>query len=205
MPYSDDMMLPPLILASQSPRRVDLLRQVVPEFGIVASFASESEDVTIGSRRLCELNAERKALLVAERYPEHLILGADTLVFLDDRPLAKPADLDEARTMLGRLSGRIHEVITGVCLMHKSANRLRLFSEVTRVKFQVLDPTRIEEYLARVHVLDKAGGYAAQDHGHLILDTVEGSFSNVVGLPIESLRIAFRQWPRKPAVNAIDP
>jgi len=195
------MNLPPLILASQSPRRVELLRQVIPEFGIVASYAPESEDSSLGSRRLCELNAERKALLVAERYPNHLILGADTLVFLDDRPLAKPTDLEDARQMLGQLSGRIHEVITGVCLVHKAANRLRLFAEVTRVKFQALNSSQIEDYLSRVHVLDKAGGYAAQDHGHLILDTVEGSFNNVVGLPIESLRVAFRQWHQKPATN----
>ena len=193
------MNLPPLILASQSPRRVELLRQVIPEFGIVASYAAESEDSSLGSRRLCELNAERKALLVAERYPNHLILGADTLVFLDDRPLAKPTDLEDARQMLGRLSGRIHEVITGVCLVHKAANRLRLFAEVTRVKFQALNSSQIDDYLSRVHVLDKAGGYAAQEHGHLILDTVEGSFNNVVGLPIESLRVAFRQWHQKPA------
>ncbi len=191
------MVLPPLILASQSPRRVDLLRQLVPEFGIVASHATESEDAAQGTRRLCELNAQRKALLVAERYPNHLILGADTLVFLDETPLAKPADLDDARRMLGLLSGRVHEVITGVCLVHKSANRMRLFAEVTRVKFRPLTAESIEAYLARVHVLDKAGAYAAQEHGNLIVETIEGSFTNVVGLPQESLRVALAQWGQK--------
>lgn len=195
------MVLPPLILASQSPRRVDLLRELVPEFGIVASHASESEDATLGPRRLCELNAQRKAMLVAERYPQHLILGADTLVFLDQQPLAKPDDLDHARRMLTQLSGRIHEVITGVCLIHQAANRMRLFTETTRVRFRTLPPAAIEDYLARVHVLDKAGAYAAQEHGQLIIDTIEGSFSNVVGLPQESLRAALAQWGQKVAVR----
>jgi len=195
------MALPPMILASQSPRRVELLRQLVPQFGIVASHATESEDSSLGPRRLCELNAERKALLVAERYPDHLVLGADTVVFLDNLSLAKPADLDDARRMLGRLSGRVHEVITGVCLVHKSANRLRLFAEVTRVKFRTLTPEVIEDYLGRVHVLDKAGAYAAQDHGHLILDAMEGSLANVVGLPVESLRIALAHWIGKPGTK----
>jgi len=188
------MGLPPLILASQSPRRAELLRQLVPEFGIVASHVSESEDRSLGPRRLCEFNAEKKALLVAERYPDHLVVGADTLVFLADEPLSKPADLAAARDMLGRLSGRIHEVVTGVCLVHKTANRLRLFADVTRVKFRELSSENIDDYLSRVHVLDKAGAYAAQDHGHLILETVEGSLANVIGLPLESLRIALANW-----------
>ena len=187
---------PPLILASQSPRRAELLRQIVPEFGVVASNATESEDRTLGPRRLCEFNAERKALVVAERYPDHLVLGADTLVFLGGEPLAKPIDLADARRMLGRLSGRVHEVITGVCLVHRSGNRMRLFAVSTRVKFRALTPDLIDEYLSHVQVLDKAGAYAAQDHGHLILEAVEGSFSNVVGLPVEALRIALAEWSR---------
>lgn len=190
---------PPLILASQSPRRAELLRQILPEFGVVASEATESEDRTLGPRRLCEFNAERKAFLVAERYPHHLVLGADTLVFLDDDPLSKPADLVAARHMLFRLSGRIHEVITGVCLVHRSGNRIQLFSVATRVKFRTLTPELIDDYLARVHVLDKAGAYAAQDQGHLILETVEGSFTNVVGLPVDELRSALNEWSSKTA------
>jgi septum formation protein len=196
------MALPPLILASQSPRRIELLRPLVPEFDVIASHAEESEDGSLGPRRLCKLNAQRKALHVAERHPNHLVLGADTLVFLDDQPLAKPADLDEARRMLGRLSGRIHQVITGVCLVHQAARRLQVFAEVTRVRFRTLSPETIEDYLARVHVLDKAGAYAAQDHGHLILESVEGSFTNVVGLPQEALRRALEQWERPPGPNA---
>jgi septum formation protein len=185
---------PPIILASVSPRRRDLLRQIVPEFGIVDSFATELHDASMAPRRLCEVNAERKAWLVAERYPDHLVLGADTLVFLDDEPLGKPSDLDEARRMLGRLSGRIHMVVTGVCLIHRSGARARLFSEATYVRFRVLSTEEIEEYLKLVPVLDKAGSYAIQQEGHRIVDRVEGSMSNVIGLPLESLRVALDQW-----------
>lgn len=185
---------PPVVLASVSPRRRELLRQILPEFGVVESLATELHDATIPPRRLCELNAERKAWAVAERYPEHLVIGADTLVFLDEEPLGKPADLDEARAMLRRLSGRIHRVITGVCLIHRQGSRVWMFSEVTYVRFRELGESDIEEYLKLVPVLDKAGAYAIQHEGHRIVDKVEGSFSNVIGLPVESVKAALDRW-----------
>jgi septum formation protein len=185
---------PPLVLASESPRRVSLLREIVPEFAVTPSHATELHDISIGARRLCEVNAQRKAFSVAERYPDHLVLGADTLVFLDNEPLGKPADLAEARAMLGRLAGRVHEVVTGVCLVHQRTARARLLAETTRVKFHPLTAADIEHYLAKVHVLDKAGSYALQEHGNLIVASVEGSHSNVVGLPVEAVRAALAAW-----------
>ncbi len=187
---------PPVILASQSPRRRQLLREVLPDFNVVESNATELSDPTMAPRRLCEVNAERKAWLVAQRYPDHLVLGADTLVFLDELPLGKPADLAEARSMLERLSGRVHQVITGVALVHRSGARVRLFSEATRVRFRTLGADAITEYLSLVHVLDKAGAYAVQEHGHLVVEAVEGSYSNVVGLPVEAVREALAAWPK---------
>jgi septum formation protein len=184
----------PIVLASQSPRRVELLRQLVPDFAIVSSFATELEDISQGPRRLCELNAQRKAIAVAERHPHHLVLGADTLVFLDGQLMGKPVDLEMAREFLNRLSGRAHEVVTGVCIVQLSTNRMRLFSEVTHVKFHALTAADIDEYLARVPVLDKAGGYAIQEEGHRLVERIEGSLSNVIGLPVEALRRAFQQW-----------
>lgn len=192
------MKVPPLILASNSPRRIELLRQIVPEFFIVGSNATELSDRTIGSRRLCEVNAQRKAFAVAERYPDHLVLGADTLVFLDEEPLGKPADLGEARTMLARLAGRVHEVVTGVCLIHQHSARVQVFSDVTRVRFRALNDADITEYLARVDVLDKAGSYAVQEHGNLIIEAVEGSYTNVVGLPVQAVRAALARWGSHP-------
>jgi len=186
--------LPPVLLASRSPRRVELLRRILPGFVTVPSNAVELEDGSLGARRLCELNAQRKALALSERFPDHLVIGADTLVFLDGGPLSKPADLDAARAMLGRLSGRVHEVVTGVCLVLARASRMRLLSEVSYVKFRTLDEPTIREYLGRVDVLDKAGAYAVQEHGELIIERVEGSLSNVVGLPVEALRAALERW-----------
>ncbi len=185
---------PPLILASGSPRRRDLLSGILKDFAVVTSDVSEKHTTEISPRRLCELNAERKALAVAERYPAHLVLGADTLVFLDGQPLGKPAGLLEARGMLNQLSGRVHEVITGVCLVCQQAKRMRLFTESTRVKFRLLSTSEITEYLSRVHVLDKAGSYALQEHGSLIIERVEGSESNVIGLPMEAVRAALERW-----------
>lgn len=190
------MKLPPVILASASPRRVELLRQLIPEFGIVSSNAHELHDASLGVRHLCEVNAQRKAFLVAERYPAHLVIAADTLVWLDGEPLGKPADGVEARSMLGRLSGRVHEVVTGVCLLHQDTSKARIFSDATHVKFRPFGTEVIEDYLSKVHTLDKAGGYAVQEHGSLIVDHVEGSMSNVIGLPLEMVRASLEQWHR---------
>lgn len=186
--------LPPVVLASQSPRRVSLLRDLVPEFLVNPSDATELHDPQMGIRRLCEVNAELKAFTVARRFPDHLVIGADTLVFLDDQALGKPADLDEARAMLRRLSGRIHQVVTGVCLLQASTRRMRRFSDTTHVRFRVLGETDIAGYLERVSVLDKAGAYALQEEGHRIVETVEGSRTNVIGLPVESLRRELESW-----------
>jgi len=131
---------------------------------------------------------------VAERYPNYLVLGADTLVWLDGEPLAKPLDAAEARSMLARLSGRIHEVVTGVCLVHHAASHSHIFSDATRVRFRTLSEATITEYLDKVHTLDKAGGYALQEHGDLIVEQIEGSWSNVVGLPMEAVRSALESW-----------
>jgi septum formation protein len=194
----------PLILASASPRRVELLRTLISEFQVVPSDATEVHDAALGVRPLCELNARIKAEPVARRHPAHLVLGADTLVWLEGRPLGKPADLVEARAMLEGLSGKAHEVVTGVCLRHEGSGRCEVFSDVTRVVFRPLDPEVIERYLAVVPTLDKAGGYALQQHGDWLVESVTGSPSNVIGLPVEALRGALERWgiPLKECTDA---
>lgn len=184
----------PVILASASPRRVELLRTLVAEFQVVPSEATEVHDAALGVRPLCELNARIKAEPVARRHPGHLVLGADTLVWLEGRPLGKPADLVEARAMLEGLSGKAHEVVTGVCLRHEAAGRCEVFSDVTRVVFRLLDSGVIDRYLEAVPTLDKAGGYALQQHGDWLVESVTGSPSNVIGLPVEALRKALAGW-----------
>lgn len=130
-------------------------------------------------------NAALKADWVAERRPEAWVLGADTTVFIDGHALNKPRDLDEARAMLRRLSGRTHTVFTGLAVRRKCGG-VRIDDGVASdVTFRKLDEPTIETYLSRVHVLDKAGAYAIQEHGDLIVAGHSGSWTNIVGLPVE--------------------
>ena len=145
---------------------------------------------------VCQLNAHRKAFAVAKKIPDSLVLGADTLVFLDDKILGKPRNLSEARWMLSRLQGRSHQVVTGVSLIHLRRHQERIFAASTDVLFHPLDATQIREYTARVHTLDKAGAYAIQESGQILISEISGSFSNVVGLPLELLREELEGWTK---------
>jgi septum formation protein len=189
------MKLPSLILASTSPRRAELLRQLNLNFQIVSGDAAEMAYEHLSPWELCQLNAHRKARFVAKKHPDALVLGADTLVFLDNEIMGKPADLADARRMLTRLQGLTHQVITGTSLIHLRAHRERIFAVSTDVTFRSLTARQIDNYLARVNPLDKAGAYAIQEHGEMIVSEISGSYSNVVGLPIEQLQTELNAWP----------
>lgn len=189
---------PSLILASASPRRAELLRELGLNFVVVPSDATEVAHEELSPRELCQLNAHRKARVVAKRHPDALVLGADTLVFLGREILGKPPDLEVARRMLSRLQGRTHEVVTGVSLMHWRTRRERLFAVRTHVRFRALSAPQIESYLAAVHTLDKAGAYAIQDHGEWLVEEMSGSFTNVVGLPLEQVEAEIKAWNAPP-------
>jgi septum formation protein len=182
------MSLTTIILASASPRRVELLRQVVSEFEIVPGHADEFQPEHLSPVEACLLNAYRKARVVAKKHPDALVIGADTEVCVGRRVFGKPKDLADAAQMLADLEGRQHQVITGVCLVWLRHHRQRLFAETTRVTFKPLNEEQIAEYLSRINPLDKAGAYAIQEHGDMIAAKVEGSMSNVVGLPVERLQ-----------------
>lgn len=185
----------PLVLASASPRRRELLAEGGFDFSVAtADEVTEAHDASLTPEALTQHNARLKAQAVAAGHPGALVLGADTLVYLDAEPLGKPADLDEAASMLRRLSGRTHAVCTGVCVCGPGAGEMFLFHEVTEVAFRELTPEIIADYLAKVPVLDKAGAYAAQEHGEMIITAMRGSWSNVVGLPMEKLRLALARW-----------
>lgn len=175
-----------LILASQSPRRRDLLLREGLSFCIITSDAEEVNDAALPPEELCARNAAAKAEAVAALHPQHTVVGADTLVFLDGQPLGKPVDLDDARRMLHRLQGRTHSVCTAVAVILPGGQR-RDFTETSRVTFRTMDAAAIENYLTRVHVLDKAGAYAMQEKSELIISRVEGDTDNVIGLPITRL------------------
>jgi len=192
------MKTPPLILASASPRRSELLRQIGVEFTVVTSDVEEIHDQELTARELALVNAYRKARAVAKKHPDAVVLGADTLVTLDQQLFGKPADLDEAFQMLAQLQGHTHEVVTGVCLLNLRSHRQRTFAETTAVTFQALNEDAIRRYLARVNPLDKAGAYGIQEEGEMIVETISGSFTNVVGLPVERLQAELRAWEAKP-------
>ncbi|MGD0744615.1 MAG: nucleoside triphosphate pyrophosphatase [Verrucomicrobiota bacterium] len=188
------MNLPPLILASASPRRAELLRQLKLNFRVVPGGAPEMAHEHLSPWELCQLNAHRKARSVAKKIPDALVLGADTLVFIDDEIMGKPANLGEAKRMLMRLQGRTHQVVTGASLIHLRAHRERTFAVSTDVTFRPLTAEQINDYLSKMNPLDKAGAYAIQEHGDLIVSEISGSFSNVVGLPIERVGEELAMW-----------
>jgi septum formation protein len=186
--------MPPLILASSSPRRAELLRQLELEFKIVPSDATEVFDEQLSPLELCQLNAHHKARAVAKKIPDDLVIGADTLVFLEREIFGKPRNLDDAKQMLAKLQGRTHQVVTGVSLIHLRAHRERLFAVSTDVTFLPLMGEQISAYLSKMNPLDKAGAYAIQEHGDKIIAEISGSYSNVVGLPLEKLREELSAW-----------
>lgn len=178
----------PLILASASPRRRELLAALGARFEVVVADVTEHEDPALAPRVMVARNSALKADAVAARFPRAWVLGADTTVFIDGHALNKPADLDAARAMLRRLGGRAHTVFTGVALRHAARGVHEDLGVASEVVFRALSEADIEDYLQRVHVLDKAGAYAIQEHGERIVATRRGSLSNIIGLPQDEVR-----------------
>ena len=179
-----------LILASGSPRRRELLEAAGLSFEVIPSPAEEIHDASLGMAGLCEENARLKAASVS--VPGALVIAADTLVFIDGEPLGKPRDMAEAARMLGRLSGRAHQVCTGVCVVD-AGGKAKTFHAVTEVVFRKLDDAGISEYLALTQPLDKAGAYGIQDRGELIVEGISGGYDNVMGLPVEAVLAALAE------------
>ena len=171
-----------LILASGSPRRRDLLREAGLSFQISSPDVEEFGAGDFKPRELCLTNARLKCFEVAKENVDAMVIGADTVVALGSKVYGKPANLKEAAANLRELRGRVHEVMTGVVLVHGKV--VSEFVETSYVKFHDFSDEVIEEYLEKVPVLDKAGGYAIQDRGEMLVERYEGSFENIVGLPL---------------------
>ena len=182
------MSLPVLILASASPRRQELLRRLGLDYQAVPSAVEELQSAHLSLGELARVNAWRKAHAVARTHPNALVIGMDTLVGLGRRVFGKPASVEEAARMIQTLQGQTHSVMTGVCLIHRARRRLKVFTETTEVTFRRLTVPEILRYLKLVNPLDKAGAYGIQEHGELLVERIDGSFSNVVGLPLERLQ-----------------
>jgi len=172
-----------LILASGSPRRKQLLEQAHISFDVVVPDVDETNPPGMPGVEVPEFLARKKALAVAEHYPGRCILAADTVVLLGEEILGKPAGLAEAKAMLAKLSGRMHRVVTGVCLL--AEGQLFSFSETTEVYFRPLLEQQIEAYVEQYRPLDKAGSYAIQEYiGIVGIEKIVGDYYNVMGLPV---------------------
>ena len=189
------------MLASSSPRRAALLSDGGFEFEIASPRVTEKFSTTLTLREVTLWNAIRKGMSIAQTRPDAVVLAADTLIALDDRIIGKPADLSEAAQILRRLSGRTHQVCSAVAIYQQALGKSAVFHESSRVRFRRLSDAMIQSYLAKVDTLDKAGAYAAQGSGAEIIAKIEGSFTNVVGLPMEKTvaeLAKFRIRPKQP-------
>ena len=185
---------PKLILASQSPRRRNLLEQAGIEFSVIPSrFDENSVKLSSPDVYVSQL-AEGKAADIAEQYPDSWVIGADTIVFVDGTILGKPGSKSEARTMLRSLSGKTHQVLTGYCVCCQKLDRF--FSEAvkTDVCFKTLADKEIDWYINSGEPFGKAGAYAIQGIGAFLVKRIDGSYTNVVGLPVcEVIELLIRE------------
>ena len=176
-----------LILASASPRRRELLERMGLRFELCPADVEEDNDPRHGPAEMVATNAALKAAAVSASHPDALVLGSDTTVALENEVLNKPVDLDEARAMLKRLSGRSHRVYTAVALYWGAGARKDLFTENSEVHFKAFGDEVIESYFRQVDPLDKAGAYGIQQAREIIIQSVTGSVENVMGLPVQAL------------------
>ena len=175
----------PVILASQSPRRIELLKTVIKNFRIVPSKINEVCDINLSPEENAILLGRKKATWVAKEHPHNLVIGADTIVVLENKIIGKPTDAENARQILRQLSGQEHKVITGVAVVH-----LKIFSAVSisHVRIKALTRNEINSYVESGEPMDKAGAYAIQGEGSFLVESYSGSYSNIIGLPMDLLK-----------------
>ncbi len=174
-----------MILASASPRRRELLGLITKDFEVIPSNAPEVIPEGCDPFKASEHLACIKAQDIAAKHPGETVIGADTTVICDGQILGKPRDEEDARRMLTLLSGKVHCVMTGVCIVKDAVKES--FSVCTKVEFYPLSPEEIDRYIATGDPMDKAGAYGIQTEGALLVKGIEGDFMNVVGLPVAEL------------------
>ncbi len=172
-----------ILLVSASPRRRQILSDAGFQFEVVPASVDESFDPHLSPARVPEMLARRKVEAFGNADPEKIIVGADTVVIIDGTLLNKPENREQATEMLHLLSGKTHEVVTGVCIHSRLG--IQTFADTTRVHFKTLTPEEIDFYIDHFRPFDKAGAYGVQDFiGMIGIDRLEGSFYNVMGLPV---------------------
>jgi len=175
----------PVILASQSPRRIELLKTVIKNFRVVPSKIEELCDKDLSPEENAIFLGRKKATWVAKQHPRNLVIGADTMVVLKNEIIGKPSDAENARQILRQLSGQEHKVITGVAVVHS-----KIFSaaRISHVRIKALTPNVINSYVESGEPMDKAGAYAIQGEGSFLVESYSGSYSNIIGLPVDLLK-----------------
>ncbi len=181
---------PKLVLASGSPRRKILMEEAGFVFSVVPPQNDEVEDNSMDVRDLTALNAKLKAEEIAADHGDSIILAADTLVLLGDRVFGKPKNEAEAKRMLSDLNGETHQVFTAFCLLRESNGEIFQQAVATDVQFKKLTSEERDDYHNLINPMDKAGAYAAQEHGEKIIDQFSGSMTNVIGLPMDEVIVA---------------
>ena len=176
-----------IILASASPRRKNLLERLELNVKVVPSRVEEKLNPRLKGVSQAESLSKQKAEAVAKHYKDSIVLAADTLVLLGESILGKPKDINDAKRMLRKLSGKKHIVVTGYTIIETSTRKSITKSEVTDVYFKELSKYEIDHYVKKENTLDKAGAYAIQGIGSIFIEKIEGDYFNVVGLPMFSV------------------
>ncbi|MFA6567303.1 MAG: Maf family protein [Victivallales bacterium] len=182
---------PKIILASESPRRKEILARLGISFSVRKPAVHEISEYCCPSL-VPVINACRKAEGVALEFPSHIVIGADTVIEFEGRILGKPETVSEAVEMLISMSGKKHLAVTSVCIRKIEDEFKCVFSDSTEVEFRNFSASTVMEYVGRVNTLDKAGAYAVQEFGDMLIGNIRGSHDNVVGLPSEKLVMALR-------------
>lgn len=181
-----------LILASQSPRRRELMTKYRHPFKVISAQIEETLDMSLGLEKAMEDLAERKARHVLEKCPDAIVIGADTIVVLEGEILGKPVDEEAAKNMLRKLSGTTHQVLTGVAII--SQEQVETFCDCSEVEFYPLNELEINEYVATKEPLDKAGAYGIQGEGYFLVKEIRGDYYSIMGLPIARVVRSLRNF-----------
>lgn len=182
-----------IVLASQSPRRIELLKKVISNFEVKVSHIEENTNDALSPREFVEKLSRQKAEQVASEIDSGIILGFDSVVVLNENIFGKPENADDSRRMLNMLSGNVHQVYTGLAVVQKPDSVLISDHEMTHVKFRKLEMWEIEKYVASGQSSDKAGAYGIQDDAAVFVEAVNGCYYNVVGLPITKLFLILKK------------
>ena len=183
-----------VILASKSPRRADILRMIGIDFKVIPSNIKEKIDGRITKNKIAEFLSQKKAETISVKYPNDIIIGADTIVISKGEIFGKPKDEEESKQMLKMLSGNSHEVITGVTLINEGKGAIKTFSEATEVFVCEIPKNQIEYYIKNFNTLDKAGGYGIQEWFSIWIEKINGCYYNVMGLPASKFYLNLQEF-----------